>query len=162
MELCETLTPLRGKEILPINSNARLVILSLSNLNHENLFFMNNSELWFSRIISSPCILSSQPAMPVLFSDTVDGGFLFPAEMIIFVCWKIKLLWYFVLLIAWGFCFKPCRLKFKLKKNKALTTGAPRIKFGESKPCTISIRKMAVFFHFLMLFNYLPRFLLLA
>lgn len=45
VELHETVTLLRGKEILPINSNARLVILSLSNLNHENLFFMNNSEL---------------------------------------------------------------------------------------------------------------------
>lgn len=45
VELYETATSLRGKEILPINSNARLVILSLSNLNHENLFFMNNSEL---------------------------------------------------------------------------------------------------------------------
>lgn len=32
-----------GKETLPINSNARFVILNLSNLNHENLFFMNNS-----------------------------------------------------------------------------------------------------------------------
>lgn len=45
VELYETVTSLRGKEILPINSNARVVILSLSNLNHENLFFMNNSEL---------------------------------------------------------------------------------------------------------------------
>lgn len=45
VELYETVTSLKGKEILPINSNARLVILSLSNLNHENLFFMNNSEL---------------------------------------------------------------------------------------------------------------------
>lgn len=45
VELYEIVTSHRGKETLPINSNARLVILNLSNLNHENLFFMNNSEI---------------------------------------------------------------------------------------------------------------------
>lgn len=150
-----------GKETLPINSNARLVILSLSNLNHENLFFMNNSEIWFRRIISSPCILNSQPATPVQ-CETLLTGFSLSCRNDHLCLLGNNAAAMFCPLIAWGFFFKPRRLKFKPKKNKPLTTGAPGIQFGESKPCTISIRKMAVFFHFLMLFNYLPRFLLLA
>lgn len=42
--ICEMVTLHWGEETLPINSNAGLVILNLPNLNHENLFLMNNSE----------------------------------------------------------------------------------------------------------------------
>lgn len=77
VDLHEIVTSRWRRETLPINSNARLVILSLSNLNHENLFFMNNSEIWFSRIISSPCILNSQPATPVRFKTLLMGVFSF-------------------------------------------------------------------------------------
>jgi len=44
-ELYEIATSRWGRGTLPINCNARLVILNRSNLNHENLFFMNNSEI---------------------------------------------------------------------------------------------------------------------